>query len=119
MTFYRTMTGFLLAVGLTPGQSATAPWKPEIPRTWSSRDMADWATPVAGLNVRPSHYSEEEYYRAPTDNYRTYPVYAPGREPAGYWKMLEKIGPRPLMDPATLRTKQDWIQAGRDVFEQA
>ena len=45
--------------------------------------------PVAGLNVRPGHFSEAEYYRAPIDNYRTYPVYAPGREPAGYWEMLQ------------------------------
>ena len=26
--------------------------------------MVDWATPVAGLNVRPGHFSEREYYAA-------------------------------------------------------
>ena len=119
MTFHWTITGLLFVAGMTAGQSTTAEWKPEIPRAWSSRELADWATPVAGLNLRPNHYSEEEYYSAPTDNYRTYPVYAPGREPAGYWEMLQKIGPRPLIDRSRLRTQENWIAAGRDVFEQA
>jgi len=47
----------------------------EAPKTWDAKALADWATPVAGLNVRPGHFSEEEYYRAPVDNLRTYPVY--------------------------------------------
>lgn len=33
--------------------------------------------------------------------------------------MLQKIGPKPLVDPSALRTEQAWIDAGRDVFEQA
>ena len=69
--------------------------------------------------MRPAHYSEEEYYQAPVENYRTYPVCTPGREPSGYWEMLQKVGPKPLVSASTLRTKQDWIRAGRDVFEQA
>lgn len=119
MPFNKTTMCLIFAAVLAMGQSRTAQWKPQIPRTWSSRDLIDWATPVAGLNVRPGHYSEEEYYKAPEDNYRTYPVYAPGREPAGYWEMLQKIGPKPLVDPSALRTEQAWIDAGRDVFEQA
>jgi hypothetical protein len=54
-------------------------------RTWDEAALEEWATPVAGLNVRPGHFSAAEYYRAPIDNLRTYPVYYPGREPAGYW----------------------------------
>src|SRR5437667_4896840 len=42
------------------------------PKTWDAKALADWATPVAGLNVRPGHFSEEEYYRAPIDHLRTY-----------------------------------------------
>ena len=34
-------------------------------RAWSDKDLAEWATPVAGLNIRPGHYSEREYYAAP------------------------------------------------------
>src|SRR5262245_66514151 len=88
------------------------------PKTWDAKALADWATPVAGLNVRPGHFSEEEYYRAPVDNLRTYPVYYPGREPKGYWEFLQKVGPQPLISPEKLRTDSDWIEAGRRVFEE-
>jgi hypothetical protein len=95
-------------------QSALA----QAPKTWDAKALADWATPVAGLNVRPGHFSEEEYYRAPIDNLRTYPVYYPGREPEGYWEMLQKVGSKPLIEPKTLKTDADWIRAGRRVFEE-
>jgi mono/diheme cytochrome c family protein len=108
---------FILA-GTASAQPKSAPFKPVIPKTWDEKALADWATPVAGLNVRPGHLSEEEYYRAPLDNYRTYRVYSPGREPAGYWEMLQKIGPKPLIEPDKLKTEADWIEAGRRVFEE-
>jgi mono/diheme cytochrome c family protein len=90
----------------------------QAPKTWDTKALAGWATPVAGLNVRPGHFSEEEYYRAPVDNLRTYPVYYPGREPEGYWEMLQKVGPKPLIEPETLKTDADWIRAGKRVFEE-
>jgi mono/diheme cytochrome c family protein len=90
----------------------------EAPKTWNAKALADWATPVAGLNVRPGHFSEEEYYRAPVDNVRTYPVYYPGREPEGYWEMLQNVGPKPLIEPDTLKADADWIRAGKRVFEE-
>jgi hypothetical protein len=67
--------------------------EPIPPRTWDTRALADWATPLASINIRPGHFSEEEYYRAPIDNYRTYPVYRPDREPPGYWDALRKKRP--------------------------
>ena len=75
-----------------------------VPKTWDEAALADWATPVAGLNLRPGHLSEKDYYGLPVENLRTYPVYYPGREPAGYWDMLQQIGPKPLIEPARLRT---------------
>ena len=123
MTFHRFVAGTLLLGGLAALRPAFAqkenPFKPEIPKVWDEQELATWATPIAGLNVRPGHLSEAEYYRAPIDNYRTYPVYAPGREPAGYWEMLQKIGPQPLIDTSKLQSKRDWIEAGKAVFEQA
>ncbi len=89
-----------------------------VPRAWDDEGLREWATPVASLNVRPVHFSEADYYNAPVDNLRTYPVYYPGREPAGYWEMLQTVGPRPLIDPAVLNTQDDWIQAGKRVFEE-
>ena len=89
-----------------------------VPKTWDDGALADWATPVAGLNVRPGHLSEKEYYALPVENLRTYPVYYPGREPAGYWDMLRQIGPKPLVEPAKLKSTSDWIEAGRRVFDE-
>ena len=48
---------------------------------------------IAALGVRPGHYSAQEYYASPADNYRTYPVYAAGREPEGYWQHLQHAKP--------------------------
>ena len=90
----------------------------QIPRTWDEKALLNWATPVAGLNVRPHHLSEKEYYATPADNLRTYPVYFPDREPAGYWEKLQKLGPQPLIEPAKLKTEADWTAAGKRVFDE-
>ena len=45
-------------------------------------------------------------------------MYYPGREPAGYWEMLQTVGPKPLIEPGTLQTDADWIRAGQRVFEE-
>jgi hypothetical protein len=83
----------------------------EVPRIWDDTALVDWATPVAALKLRPAHYSSAEYYSVPGDNLRTYPVYSPDAEPAGYWEGLQKKKPEPLLDVAKIRTAQDWIAA--------
>ena len=87
-----------------------------VPRIWDDAALVDWATPVAGLNVRPAHYSSAEYYSVPGDNLRTYPVYHPDSEPPGYWQELQKKKPEPLVDVSTIRTKEDWIAVGERAF---
>ena len=109
------LVAVLLAIFAT-AQTPSAAWKPEIPRTWDEAALADWATPVAGLNVRPAHMSAREYYSLPAENLQSYPVYVPGREPDGYWDMLQKAGPKPLVEPGKLKTESDWIKAGERVF---
>ena len=90
----------------------------QAPRFWNDRELADWATPIAALGVRPSHFSEREYYAAPEAEWvRTYPVYFPGREPAGYWEMLRARKPEPLV-AAGARTEAEWIDTGRRVFDE-
>jgi hypothetical protein len=86
------------------------------PKIWDDEALADWATPVAGLNVRPAHYSAAEYYAVPPDNLKTYPFYPADREPAGYWEWLQKQTPAPLVEPDEVRTKEDWIAAGERAF---
>lgn len=89
-----------------------------VPRLWDDAAIAGWATPVAGLGLPPSYPTAAEYYAAPVDNLRTYPVYHPDREPPGYRDWIRRQGPRPIIEPETLRTEADWIEAGRKVFEE-
>src|SRR5262245_22724373 len=107
-----------IAPQLSPLRAQSA-FRPVVPKTWDESALADWATPIAGLNVRPTEISGREYYALLVDNLRTYPVYFPGREPAGYWEMLQHAGPKPLIEPEKLKTKADWIAAGRNVFDQS
>jgi len=110
--------GTLFAFGLSILFAQSGEPLIEAPRCWNDRDLQGWATPVAGLNVRPGHYSEEEYYSAPVGEYvRTYPVYFPGREPAGYWEMIRNQKPEPLIRPGA-RTREAWLQEGRRIFHE-
>ena len=104
--------------GADVAQSAET-WKPEIPIVWDEAELARWITPVAGLNVRPAHISAPEYYAMPEYNLKSYPVYIPGREPKGYWEMLQRVGPQRLFEPEKLKTEADWIAAGERIFDEA
>src|SRR5690606_3495479 len=85
---------------LAPSLADDGDRKLEPTRVWNDKDLAEWATPLAGLNLRPGHYSEREYYAAPAaEFFRTYPVYMPGREPAGYNEWLASRRPEPLLRP--------------------
>src|SRR5258708_12765429 len=88
---------------------STAGIAAEVPKTWDDRALADWATPVAGLNVRPGHFSEREYYAAPVDNLPTYPVYDPDRKPAGHWEAPQKKPPHPPIQIATPPLDPSWV----------
>jgi len=87
-----------------------------VPKIWDSKQLATWANPLADVNATPNFYSEEEYYAAPIDNLRTYPVYAPDKEPKGYREWMLKQGPQRLIEPEKLKTERDWVDAGRAVF---
>ena len=105
----------LAAVGVSAQSSST---RIDAPRFWNDRELADWATPVAGLDVRPGHFSERDYYAAPDGEFvRTYPVYFPGREPAGYWDMLQAKKPEPLV-PLGARTTPEWLAIGKQAFDE-
>ena len=92
--------------------------QPPIPRVWDERGFEGWQTRVAGQSFTAGHFTEDEYYKAPVENLRSYPVYYPGREPQGYWQFLNTVGPKPLIEPLKLKTEQDWIAAGLRVFDE-
>jgi hypothetical protein len=88
------------------------------PVIWDDAALADWATPIAALQLRPGHYKPADYYAVPAENLRTYPVYLPDKEPPGYWESLQKKKPEPLVDVAKMRTNSDWIEAGARAFRE-
>ena len=105
----------VLAVGYEPQNDSRAAIT--VPKIWDAKQLATWATPVAGIGITGTFYSEEEYYATPVDNLRTYPVYAPDREPKGYREWMRSQGPQRMIEPEKLKTETDWIEAGRRVFQ--
>lgn len=91
-------------------------WSPDVPRVWDEQALADWATPLVGLDERPTHMSAAEYYAIPVENLASYPVYMPGLEPPGYWEDIQHVGPQSLIETEQLESKADWIAAGKRVF---
>ena len=70
------------------------------------------------LNARPKHITAEQYYGLPVDKPEDLPGLLGGEGPPGYWEFLQKVRPQPLIEPEKLKTKADWLNAGRIVFEQ-
>lgn len=93
-------------------------FRPEIPKVWDDEEVHKFEVPLAQRDRSPRHMSSAEYYALKVRPiYRTYPMYAPGREPAGYIESLKQKEPEIVFDPAKLKTKADWIAAGKLVFE--
>ena len=95
---------------------------PDMPRTWDDEAIATLEVPLANPVGSPKHVSADYYYRIPVPAiYKSYPVYAPGHEPAGYMDRLRGQEPVILWDSAghapPLKTEAEWIDAGEIVFE--
>ena len=89
----------------------------EIPRVWTDQAVAAFELPLAKPALSPRHISEATYYRMPVRTiYKTYPVYHPKHEPAGYMDWLKQQEPQSVFDPAQLKSEADWIRAGELVF---
>src|SRR5581483_297413 len=68
---------------------------PFIPETWD--DLRTLEVPLANPSYSPVEVTWEYYYRVPwRPIYRSYPVYAPGHEPAGYMEWLKQQAPEVL-----------------------
>jgi len=108
----------LVLFALSVAAVCAQPFSPQIPRFWDEREVEQFEVPLANPKYSPRHMSAADYYALKVRPiYKTYPVYAPGREPAGYRERLKTLEPEIVFDPAKLRTKADWIAAGKLVFE--
>lgn len=97
---------------------ATQPFTPDIPRAWDDAAVERFEVPLARRDRTPRYMTAAQYYALKVRPiYRSYPAYAKGREPAGYLDSLKAKDPEIIFDPARLRTKDDWIAAGKIVFE--
>ena len=93
------------AIATVTSLTAQLPERTGVPRLWTDEALAGWALPIAGVKAAPKFYTEAEYYEAPVDEVRTYPVYIKSREPEGYREWMRKQGPQPLIEPASRRWK--------------
>ncbi len=92
---------------------------PSIPKAWDDSETKSFEVPLAQADRSPRYISSKEYYQqAVRPVYRTYPIYLPDKEPAGYWESLQQKEPEILFDPAKLATREDWVHAGEHVFDQ-
>src|SRR5215216_415019 len=77
----------------------TARFTPVIPRVWDDAEMAGLQLPLVDANASPKQISSDYYYRIPVRTiYKNYPVYAPGKEPAGYLESLKQQEPESAFD---------------------
>src|SRR4026207_1530106 len=103
----------LVLVDSGDAQKTNAGWKADIPKSWIDDEIAALEIPLSDPASSPRHILAEYYYRIPVRPiYKSYPVYAPGREPSGYIEQLTRQEPEVIFDNLKLKTRQDWIKAG-------
>jgi mono/diheme cytochrome c family protein len=108
----------LILLAIAAPATQQPPFHPDIPKAWDDKEVESMEVPLAQRDRSPRYMTSAEYYALKVRPiYRSYPMYAKGREPAGYIESLKQKDPEIIFDPAKLHTKEDWIQAGKLVFE--
>ena len=96
---------------------ALAAARAQVPTTWAQAEVDTLELPAANPAYSAIHLDQAAYYRIPERViYRTYPVYAPGREPAGYREWLQSREPEIAFDASKVKSKEQWVRAGETVF---
>jgi hypothetical protein len=89
-----------------------------IPKVWEDEALASAMVPLVNATATPVPIPSKYYYGIPVRPiYKSYPVYRPDREPAGYLDWLKQQEPQVAFDAAKLKTLEDWIRAGEIVFD--
>ncbi len=89
-----------------------------VPVTWDESALAAMHTPLNDPARTPKQMPAAMYNRMPAlIFYKTWPVYATGREPAGYQEMLHRAEPEIVFDAAKLHTPAEWARAGEAIFD--
>jgi hypothetical protein len=101
-------------------QKAGLVFAPVIPKTWDEEALRSLEVPLPDPKFSPVAVPVEYYYRMPVRPiYRSYPIYATGKEPANYFEWLKRQEPEVLWGSARprLETEADWIEAAEIVFD--
>ena len=99
---------------------------PTVPQVWDDGTLGTLELPLADPKYSPVEVPWDYYYRlSERPIYKSYPVYAPGREPPGYFEWLRRQEPEVVwgidsggtIHKPPLATRADWIKAGEIVFD--
>jgi cytochrome c2 len=89
-----------------------------VPKVWDDRELASFELPLIHPETSARHASSDYYYRIPARPiYKSYPIYAPGKEPVNYLEWLQQQEPEVAFEPTKLKSSRDWIKAGEIVFD--
>ena len=92
--------------------------QPSVPKMWNAGELASFELPLVNADRSAQHATPDYYYRLTVRPiYKSYPIYAPGHEPAGYIEWLGQREPSLAFDASTIRSDADWIAAGETVFD--
>jgi hypothetical protein len=110
--------GMAGSIGGSQAKKLSRVASPAVPKAWDDQALASLEMPLAVARASPVQVTPDYYYRIPEQRiYKSYPIYAPGKEPGGYIEWLKQQRPEIAFDPAKLKTEEDWIEAGEMVFD--
>ena len=92
----------------------------EVPVTWEDAALRSLEVPLADHKASPQFAPASYYYSIPVRTiYKSYPVYRPDKEPPGYLETLKQREPGLVFAVSRLHSRENWIRAGKTVFEAA
>ena len=111
---HKLFLGFILAITFV----SFVVIKTNIPKPYVSKFLNDLYVPLADSTITIKYVPEDQYQKLKTPViYKSYPIYLPGREPEGYYENLKQLDPKIVFKPETLKSENDWIEAGELVFD--